>query len=146
MTPTTSVGQDPTRQTTSGPFAGNRAFSGFSCRDIEAAHAFYAGKLGLDASLDDGALTLRFPGGQRVMAYPKDEHEPATYTVLNIEVDDIDAAVDRLEEAGVSLERYGSDFDQDERGIARMAEGPPIAWFEDPSGNIVSVIETHDGP
>ena len=86
-------------------------------------------------------LTLKFPGGHTVLIYPKDDHQPATYTVLNIEVDDIDAAVDKLTGAGVTMEQYGEGAGQDERGIAREY-GPPIAWFKDPGGNILSVIQT----
>jgi hypothetical protein len=74
------------------------------------------------------------------MIYPKDDHAPATFTVLNFEVDDIEAAVDQLAARGVAFERYGEDFKQDERGIAR-GDGPPIAWFMDPAGNIVSLIQ-----
>ena len=119
---------------------GNRAFSGFSTNDIPAAKAFYGRTLGLDVSEEDGMLTLKFPGGHAVLIYPKDDHRPATYTALNFEVDDIDDAVERLGAAGVTFERYpGSD--QDERGIMR-GNGPPIAWFKDPAGNILSVIET----
>ena len=118
------------------------AFSGFSTNDIPAAKEFFAGTLGLDATEENGMLTLKFPGGHTVLIYPKgDDHQPATFTVLNIEVDDIDATVDRLTEAGVAFERYGPDAGQDEKGIAREY-GPPIAWFKDPAGNILSVIVT----
>jgi catechol 2,3-dioxygenase-like lactoylglutathione lyase family enzyme len=123
-------------------FTGRSAFSGFSSDDIEAAKAFYGGKLGLDATEEHGMLSLRFPGGQRVVIYPKDDHEAATFTVLNLEVEDIEKAVDGLTAAGIDMERYGSEFDQDARGISRMSGGPPIAWFRDPAGNILSVIET----
>jgi catechol 2,3-dioxygenase-like lactoylglutathione lyase family enzyme len=115
------------------------AFSGFSTNDIAAARAFYAETLGVSVKEEEGMLDLDL-GGQRVLIYPKDDHQPATYTVLNFEVSDIDAAVDQLTEAGVTLERYeGSP--QDERGIVREW-GPPIAWFTDPAGNILSVIQT----
>lgn len=87
-------------------------------------------------------LTLKFPGGHTVLIYPKgDDHQPATYTVLNLQVDDIDRAVDELTAAGVTFERYDEESGQDERGIAR-AYPPPIAWFKDPAGNILSVIQT----
>jgi predicted enzyme related to lactoylglutathione lyase len=119
----------------------SHAFSGFSSNDIAAAKAFYGDTLGLDATEENGMVTLKFPGGHTVFIYPKDDHQPATYTCLNFEVDDIDAAVDRLAAAGVAFERYDEAFGQDERGIAR-GEGPPIAWFKDPAGNILSVIET----
>lgn len=122
-------------------FGGNHAFSGFSTNDIPAAKDFYASRLGLDVTEDNGMLTVKFSGGQTVLIYPKDDHQAATFTVLNIEVGDIDAAVDGLTSAGVSLERYGEDAGQDERGIARDF-GPPIAWFKDPAGNILSVIQT----
>jgi catechol 2,3-dioxygenase-like lactoylglutathione lyase family enzyme len=117
------------------------AFSGFSTNDIPAAKSFYGGTLGLDVSEENGMLTLKFPGGHTVLIYPKDDHEPATFTVLNIEVDDIDTTVDLLTAAGVTFEHYGPDAGQDERGIARDY-GPPIAWFKDPAGNILSVINT----
>jgi catechol 2,3-dioxygenase-like lactoylglutathione lyase family enzyme len=116
------------------------AFSGFSTNDIAAARAFYADTLGIRVTEEEGMLNLELAGGQRVLIYPKDDHQPATYTVLNFEVADIDAAVDQLTAAGVTLERYeGSP--QDERGIVREW-GPPIAWFTDPAGNILSVIQT----
>ena len=118
------------------------AFSGFSSNDLDAAKSFYADTLGLSVHEDFGTLNLELPGGQRVFIYPKENHEPATYTVLNFEVDDIDAAVDRLTAAGVTFEQYGEGFDQDERGISRGPYGPPIAWFKDPAGNILSVIQT----
>jgi catechol 2,3-dioxygenase-like lactoylglutathione lyase family enzyme len=118
----------------------NGAFSGFSTNDIAAARAFYADTLGITVKEEEGMLNLELAGGQRVLIYPKDDHQPATYTVLNFEVADIDAAVDELTAAGVTLERYeGSP--QDERGIVREW-GPPIAWFTDPAGNILSVIQT----
>ena len=117
------------------------AFSGFSTDDIPKAKEFYGTTLGIDVSEENGMLTLTFPGGHTVLIYPKDDHEPATFTVLNFEVDSVDDAVDRLTRAGVSFEHYGPDAGQDERGIARDY-GPPIAWFKDPAGNILSVIET----
>lgn len=119
----------------------SRAFSGFSTDDVEAARAFYADTLGLDASVDDmGILSLNLSGGQRVIVYPKDDHQPATYTVLNFEVADIDAAVDQLVAAGITLERYEG-TPQDDRGVMREW-GPPIAWFTDPAGNVLSVIQS----
>jgi catechol 2,3-dioxygenase-like lactoylglutathione lyase family enzyme len=126
---------------------GATAFSGYSTNDIAAARDFYADTLGLDTSeSDEGGLSLRFEGGQRVFIYPKDDHQPATFTVLNIEVAGIDAVVDRLVAAGVRFEQYGDEFGQDERGISRGEYGPPIAWFTDPAGNIISLIETSGGP
>src|SRR5687768_17349646 len=122
-------------------FKSRSAFSGFSTNDIPKAQEFYSGTLGVDVSEENGMLTLKFPNGHTVLIYPKDDHEPATFTVLNLEVDDVDAAVDELTAAGVSFEHYGADAGQDERGIAREY-GPPIAWFKDPAGNILSVIQT----
>ena len=122
---------------------GSPAFSGFSTDDIPRAKEFYGGTLGLDVTEENGMLNLKFPNGQTVLIYPKgDAHQPATFTVLNFPVDDIDATVDELAAAGVTFERYGGDFKQDERGIARDDSGPPIAWFKDPAGNILSVLET----
>ena len=115
------------------------AFSGFSANDIEAARAFYADVLGVPLQQAMGSLNLELAGGQRVFIYPKDNHEPATFTVLNFEVPDIDAAVDELTSRGVTFERYEG-MDQDERGIMRD-NGPLIAWFKDPAGNILSVIQ-----
>ena len=120
---------------------GATAFSGYSTNDIPKAKAFYADTLGLNVTEEMGALNLKFPNGQTVFIYPKDNHEPATYTTLNIEVDDIDAAVDALVAKGVTFERYSEMSGQDERGIMRD-EGPPIAWFKDPAGNILSLIKT----
>jgi catechol 2,3-dioxygenase-like lactoylglutathione lyase family enzyme len=118
----------------------NRAFSGFSTNDIEAATRFYADTLGLDARIGEmGILELHLAGGTEVIVYPKDNHEPATFTVLNFLVDDIDAAVDELTAAGVTFERYEG-MPQDERGIMR-GNGPDIAWFTDPARNILAVIK-----
>jgi catechol 2,3-dioxygenase-like lactoylglutathione lyase family enzyme len=126
---------------------GATAFSGYSTNDVAAATTFYRDTLGLDATqTDEGGLSLRFPGGQRVFLYPKENHQPATFTVLNIEVADIDAAVDRLTTAGVRFEHYGDEFGQDERGIARGDQGPPIAWFTDPAGNIIAILESTGDP
>lgn len=120
------------------------AFSGFAVPDIEAAHHFYGTVIGLDvAVVDMGQLSIELPGGGWVLVYPKPDHVPATYTVLNLEVDDIDRAVDELEAAGVELARYPG-MVQDARGIARgiaTGEGPDIAWFTDPAGNILSVLQ-----
>jgi len=121
-------------------FSDNHAFSGFSTNDIPAATEFYRGTLGLHVSEDHEMLTIKFPGGHTVLIYPKDDHQPATYTTLNIEVDDIDDAVDKLIAAGVTFEHYGEEAGQDAKGIAREY-GPPIAWFKDPAGNILSVLQ-----
>ncbi|MCU1549567.1 MAG: glyoxalase [Glaciihabitans sp.] len=118
-------------------------FSGFAVRDIDAARSFYRDTLGL--AIEDNemsALNLALPQGGIVFIYPKDDHEPATYTILNLEVADIDVAVDQLVEAGVAIIRYENSY-QDEKGIARGKAanmGPDIAWFTDPSGNILSVL------
>jgi catechol 2,3-dioxygenase-like lactoylglutathione lyase family enzyme len=119
----------------------SKAFSGFAVDDLAAARAFYGDTLGIEITEDDGLLTLLLDGGARpTLIYPKPDHEPATYTILNFEVDDIDAAVDELLDRGVDFELYDG-FGQDERGIMR-GQGPPIAWFRDPAGNILSVIES----
>ena len=122
-------------------FKDSKAFSGFSSNDIPASKTFYGETLGLDVSEEMGGLGLHLAGGGELFIYPKENHEPATFTVLNFPVDDIDAAVDGLTAAGVAFERYEG-FDQDEKAIARSdGEGPSIAWFKDPAGNILSVLE-----
>lgn len=120
-------------------FENTKAFSGFSVNDIPAAKQFYAKTLGLHVTEEHGMLTLHIAGGRGILVYPKPNHTPATYTILNFPVDDIDAAVDALAERGVRMERYEG-LPSDERGIAR-GEGPPIAWFKDPAGNILSVLQ-----
>ena len=121
---------------------GTTAFSGFSTNDIPKAKAFYADALGLDVTEEMGALSLKFPNGHSVFIYPKgDAHQPATYTALNFEVEDIESAVDGLVARGVTFERYPEMTGQDERGIMRD-EGPAIAWLKDPAGNILSLIKT----
>ncbi len=117
----------------------SHVFAGFSANDINAAKEFYATTLGLEVSEENGMLTLDLAGGAHVLIYPKDNHQAATYTVLNFPVDDIDAAVDELSGRGVAFERYEG-MSQDERGVMR-GNGPPIAWFTDPAGNILSVLE-----
>jgi len=116
----------------------SKAFSGFSADDIPRAKQFYGETLGLNVSEEMGGLILHLGGGVDVFVYPKENHVPATFTILNFPVEDVDAAVDRLTEAGVTFEHYEG-FDQDEKGIARGGEGPTIAWFRDPAGNILSV-------
>jgi len=123
------------------------AFSGFSVDDIAAAREFYGSKLGLQVDDDGGGgLRIALPSGQTVFVYPKPNHEPATFTILNFVVDDIDRAVDELNESGVVTKIYEwpDDFGTDERGIARGSEndlGPDIAWFRDPAGNVLSVLK-----
>jgi predicted enzyme related to lactoylglutathione lyase len=126
-------------------FKDTKAFSGFAVDDLERARAFYGDTLGIETSSEMGLLTLRLNGGARpTLVYPKPDFEPATYTILNFPVADIDAAVDQLIERGVAMEVYDG-FDQDEKGIARGDGGPPIAWFRDPAGNILAVLEA-EGP
>ena len=117
----------------------SKAFSGFAVGDIEAARAFYADTLGLNVTEENGMLTLHLAGERPTLVYPKEDHEPATYTILNFPVDDVDAAVDALMEKGVAFELYEG-APQDEKGIVREY-GPPIAWFRDPAGNVLSVIK-----
>ncbi len=122
-------------------FKDSKAFSGFAVKDIDAARSFYGETLGLDARDGPmGMLELHLGSGAVVLVYPKDDHQPATYTILNFPVKDVDAAVDRLTAAGVRMEHYGPDFGQDDKGISR-GNGPTIAWFTDPSGNIVAVLD-----
>ena len=118
----------------------SKAFSGFAVKDIAAAKAFYTDRLGLDVTEENGMLTLRFAGGRPTIVYPKPDHTPATYTILNFPVDDIEAAVDQLTARGVTFEHYeGTPAETDAKGVFRGG-GPLIAWFTDPSGNIMSVI------
>ena len=117
-----------------------KAFSGFSVDDIPAAKKFYGEVLGLDVSEENGMLALHIADGRDILIYPKENHAPATYTVLNFPVEDIDRAVGELTQRGVRFERYEG-FDQDAKGIARGGDGPAIAWFTDPAGNILSVLE-----
>jgi predicted enzyme related to lactoylglutathione lyase len=118
------------------------AFSGYSVDDIAAAKTFYSEALGLEVSEENGLLTLHLPGDRDTLLYPKgDRHQPASFTVLNFPVEDIDAAVDDLVARGVEFERYEG-MRQDDRGICRDAGGPLIAWFTDPAGNILSVLQT----
>jgi catechol 2,3-dioxygenase-like lactoylglutathione lyase family enzyme len=122
----------------------SQAYSGYSVDDIEAARAFYRDTLGLSVSDGGmGAILLELGSGAVVYVYPKPNHEPATYTVLNFPVDDIDAAVDELVAAGVVFARYEGAY-QDDKGVARgkaVNQGPDIAWFTDPAGNVLSVME-----
>lgn len=120
-------------------FRDTPAFSGFSVDDIGAAKAFYGDTLGLEVTESDGMLELRLGGGATVLVYPKPDHTPATFTILNFPVDDIDRAVDELASAGVRFERYPHLGEQDEKGVYR-GNGPDIAWFTDPAGNVLSVL------
>jgi catechol 2,3-dioxygenase-like lactoylglutathione lyase family enzyme len=119
--------------------ATSKAFSGFAVDDIDKARNFYGDTLGLKTSDDHGMLTLHLAGDRATLVYPKPDHEPANYTILNFPVDDIDSAVDGLAERGVTFERYDG-FEQDERGVMRSG-GPFIAWFKDPAGNVLAVLQ-----
>lgn len=119
-----------------------KATSGFAVDDLDAAKLFYGETLGVGVEVLDeeaGLLSLKLAGGRDTLVYRKEDFAPATYTILNFEVDDVDAAVDELSSRGVSFERYDG-FEQDEKGIAR-GPGPAIAWFKDPAGNILSVLQ-----
>lgn len=121
--------------------ADSKAFSGFSVNDVSDARKFYEATLGLRVSEDNGMLTLHIAGGRDILVYPKDDHTPASFTILNFPVDNVESAVDELTRRGVRFERYpGMDADMDEKGIFRGG-GPLIAWFTDPAGNVLSVIE-----
>jgi catechol 2,3-dioxygenase-like lactoylglutathione lyase family enzyme len=120
-------------------FANTKAFSGFSVDDLEKARQFYGGTLGIRTSEQYGLMTLHLAGGRDTLVYPKPDHTPATYTILNFAVDDIDKAVDELAARGVRFERYDG-MGQDEKGINRGG-GPYIAWFKDPAGNILAVLQ-----
>ncbi len=123
------------------------AYSGFSVKDTTSAKKFYSEVLGLDVTDDaeEGALRIHLPGGGEVFVYPKENHEPATYTVLNLKVENVDDAVVDLGAKGVAFEQYDfPGFKTDEKGILRglaSGKGPDIAWFKDPSGNIFSVLQ-----
>lgn len=121
----------------------NKATSGFAVNDLKAAREFYGGTLGLPVEVLDeehGLAMLKLGGGSEVLMYLSADMRPASYTMLNFEVDDIDRAVDGLRERGVVFERYEG-FPQDEKGIVREGGGPNIAWFKDPSGNVLAVLQ-----
>jgi predicted enzyme related to lactoylglutathione lyase len=123
-------------------FKDTKAFSGFSVNDLAAAKTFYGQTLGLDLEEIPAGLMLKIAGGNGTLMYPKDNHTPATYTILNFPIDDIERAVDELTSKGVTFEQYENVTD--ERGIARglsTGQGPDIAWFKDPAGNILSVLK-----
>ena len=120
------------------------AFSSFSVDDLDAAKDFYANTLGVEVDETDEGLELNIDGSGSIFIYPKEDHEPATFTVLNFTVNDIDDAVEDLTNRGITFESYDCDIETDEKGIFRGAEndeGPNIAWFKDPAGNFLSVIE-----
>jgi predicted enzyme related to lactoylglutathione lyase len=123
-------------------FENTKAYSGFAVDDANRAREFYGDTLGIKLSViaeEEGLLVLHLAGGRDTFVYQKPDFVPATYTILNFEVDDVDQAVDELAARGVEFERYEG-FDQDEKGISRGA-GPMIAWFKDPAGNILSVMK-----
>ena len=121
-------------------FTPSGAFSGFSIDDAEAAKTFYGETLGLRVTQNDmGFLNLHLDSGATVLVYVKSDHQPASFTILNFEVDDVDAAVDDLNARGVETNIYGSDIPADDRGVMK-GNGPDIAWFRDPAGNVLSVI------
>ena len=123
--------------------ADTKAYSGFAVDDLQQAREFYGETLGLKTSVldeENGLLTLQLAGDRDTLVYLKPDYTPATYTILNFQVDDVEKAVDELAARGVRFERYDG-FEQDEKGIARGGGGPAIAWFTDPAGNILSVHE-----
>lgn len=121
-------------------------FSSFSAKDLDAEKQFYGTTLGVDLTEENGLLLLHLAGGHEAVVYPKPDHEPASFTVLNFQVDDLDHEVDELTAKGVTFERY-EEFDQDDRGIASDGDGelPRIAWFTDPAGNVLSLVEEAPG-
>jgi catechol 2,3-dioxygenase-like lactoylglutathione lyase family enzyme len=122
-------------------FERSKAYSGFATDDIDKAREFYGGTLNLEVSEPfPGGLMLNLPGGRDTLIYHKPDFTPATYTMLNFEVPDIEAAVDELNARGIEMERYEG-FEHDEKGISRMPDGPVGAWFTDPAGNILLVHE-----
>jgi len=119
------------------------AFAGFSVNDIDAAKRFYGEVLGLGVETNEmGILDIQLGGGSHVIAYPKPNHEPATFTILNFPVTDVESTVDRLAKSGVVFEHYDGPIKTDAKGICRESGGPLIAWLKDPAGNILSVLES----
>ena len=117
------------------------AFSGFSVDDLAAARAFYAETLGLEVTTEGIGIGLKLPGGVSVFVYPKgSQHSPATFTVLNFVVEDLEAAIDDVSARGVRFERYPG-MTQDQRGISHGGPGPAIAWFKDPAQNVLALIQ-----
>jgi catechol 2,3-dioxygenase-like lactoylglutathione lyase family enzyme len=138
MTPTASTYLMSGKRGGHQMFKDTKAFSGFSVNDLEAAKAFYGGTLGLDVGEANGMLQLKVAGGNPILVYPKSDHVPAEYTMHNFPVADIEGTVRELTGRGVSFERYNDD--QDDSGIYRGI-GPLIAWFKDPAGNVLAVLE-----
>ena len=135
-----------TRQKNKDIFKLDESFSTYSIDDVGAAKDFYGETLGIDVTdQEEGGISLDL-GGRSVYLYPKEDHEPASFTVLNLAVEDIDKAVDELSSLGIEFESYGGDIETDDKGIFRGGDegkGPNIAWFKDPAGNILSVIEVN---
>ena len=123
-------------------FKDTKAISGFSVDDVDAARKFYGETLGIEVSdLDEGLLTLHLAGGRDTLIYAKPDHQPASFTILNFPVADVEATVEQLTQRGVRFERYeGTDVETDDKGVFRGG-GPLIAWFKDPAGNVLSVIQ-----
>jgi catechol 2,3-dioxygenase-like lactoylglutathione lyase family enzyme len=121
-------------------FQTSKAYSGFAVDDLAKARQFYGETLGLDVTEFPAGLTVNLPGDRDTLVYEKPGFTPATYTILNFEVPDVDAAVDHLNSRGIEMERYDG-FDQDEKGISRSPGMPVGAWFTDPAGNIICVLE-----
>jgi predicted enzyme related to lactoylglutathione lyase len=123
-------------------FENTMAVSGFSVNDLQKAKEFYNGTLGIKVSENAmGILTLHISGGTEIIVYPKPNHTPATFTILNFQVDDVEKAVDELISKGITFEQYGEPMKTDAKGILRGdGRGPDIAWFKDPAGNILSVL------
>ena len=123
-------------------FKETKAFSGFSVNDIQKAKQFYQDILGLEVSESMGVLTLHIAGGSRIIIYPKSNHVPATFTVLNFPVSNVEKAVDDLTKLGIRFEQYTGDIQTNEKGILKGNDrDPDIAWFKDPAGNILSVLQ-----
>ncbi len=125
-------------------FKNTKAFSSFSVDDLKKAKEFYGDTLGLEVSEMPEGLDLQLAGGGHVFLYSKPNHVPATFTVLNFQVDNIDQAVDELAGLGIQFESYGGEIKTDDKGIFRgkaQGKGPDVAWFKDPAGNILSVVE-----
>ena len=135
-----------TKQKSNNIFKLDESFGTYSVDDVGAAKDFYSETLGIEVTEEkEGGISLDL-GGRSVYLYPKEDHEPATFTVLNLAVDDIDKAVTELSSLGIEFESYGGDITTDENGIFRGADegkGPNLAWFKDPAGNIISVIEVN---
>ena len=130
------------RKKSTSMFKDSPAFSSFSVNDLQKAKEFYGQTLGLDVKQTPEGLELHLADGNTTFLYPKPNHTPASFTVLNFPVDDIEEAVEELNNLGIRLEHYNlPDLKTDDKGIARGEEGPQIAWFKDPAGNILSVLE-----